>query len=75
MSLTIQELSKLSSLSDYLSVIYINARTDYRLAFWLRLASPSVVIEIISSYWKMIATCAYSYITIAVEGDVKNQTK
>ena len=31
----------LSSLSDYLSVIYRNGRTDYRLAFWLRLASPN----------------------------------
>ena len=30
----------LSSLSDYLSVIYQNARTDYRLGFWLLLASP-----------------------------------
>ena len=33
----------LSSLSDYLSVIYQNARTDYRLALWLRLASPKAL--------------------------------
>ena len=31
----------LSSLSDYYSVIYRNERTDYRLALWLRLASPT----------------------------------
>ena len=33
--------SRLSSLCDYLSVIYRNPRTDYRLAFCLQLASPS----------------------------------
>ena len=30
----------LSSLNDSYLVIYRNARTDYRLALWLRLASP-----------------------------------
>ena len=44
----------LSNLSDHQLVIYRNARTDYQLAFWLPLASPTYYIVFNSDHFLFV---------------------